>query len=318
MLQPGERVRLAALEGRGRVTHFWATFAATEGPTTPVVARSQLLELTYAGAPGPSISVPATDFFGAVHGVRVPYASALAAVNEGLGYTSRVPIPFTTGCTIEWENRAAVPVVLYYQVDLLVGPPGGDPGFLHAAFRRENPTTLERDFVVTDGLVGPGRFLGWTGGVRVLDPTHWWGEGELKVYLDDDLEVAGGTALPTICGTGTEDYLDSAWGLGTFAAPETGAPAVFAGVDDPDHHHRLVSFYRWHLSDPIVFDRRLRVTIQQIGMGESGLYERSDDWSATAFTYCAEPQAVTPCDLAAATADLPTTRRDLRLVRRGV
>jgi hypothetical protein len=138
------------------------------------------------------------------------------------------------------------------------------------------------------------------------------------MYLDDDLDAPGDAALPTICGTGTEDYLDSAWGLGTFAAPETGAPAVFARDGDPDHHHRLVSFYRWHLSDPVVFERRLRVTIQQIGMGASGLFERSDDWCATAFTYCARPQAVAPCDLAVATADLPTTRKDLRLVRRGV
>jgi hypothetical protein len=177
----------------------------------------------------------------------------------------------------------------------------------------------------------------------VLEPEHWWGEGEVKIYIDDDDE------WPTICGTGSEDYLDSAWGLGSFAAPETGAPAVFAHRDGPDHHHRLVSFYRWHLSDPVVFERRLRVTIQQIGgasfpagqdadwnafrashqpaaggwLGGSsehapafGLYERSDDWCATAFTYCLEPQPVEPCALTDAIADLPKSRRELKLVRR--
>ncbi|HEX2849940.1 MAG TPA: glycoside hydrolase family 172 protein [Acidimicrobiales bacterium] len=343
VLAPGERVRLAEVEGPGRVTHLWATFAATDGATSPAVARSQLLEVSYAEVDAPSISVPAPDLFGAVHGIRTPYASALTAVNEGRGYTSRMPMPFAGGIAIDWENRSRSPVTLYYQVDLLLGAGTHDAetGFLHATFRRENPTAPGTDFTITDGLEGPGRFLGMTGGVRVLEPERWWGEGEVKIYVDGD------TDLPTVCGTGTEDYLDSAWGLGTFAAPETGAPAVFAAEGEPEHHHRLVSFYRWHLSDPVVFDERLRVTIQQIGASSFGvgqeaeweafraahqpaaggwpavdrlpvfaLYERSDDWCATAFTYCARPQVVAPCALAVAIADLPETRRGLRLVLR--
>jgi hypothetical protein len=342
VLAPGERVRLADLTGPGRVTHIWATFAAGGEATTPAMARAQLLEASYGDADGPSVSVPAADFFGAVHGMRVPFASALVAVNEGLGYTSRVPMPFADTLTIDWENRSAAPITLYYQVDVLLGTLEDDTGFLHAEFRRDNPTELGRDFVVADGLTGPGRFLGWTGGVRVFDPTRWWGEGEVKMYFDGD-------GLPTVCGTGSEDYLDSAWGLGSFFAPETGAPAVFAGSDGPDHHHRLVAFYRWHLSDPVVFEHSLRVTIQQIGMAtfrredraawddfrsthrpagagwiepESGdvagygLYERQDDWCATAFTYCARPQPVRPCRLDDATADLVNSRRQLRLVYR--
>jgi hypothetical protein len=349
VIAPGERVRLAELNaGPGRVTHVWATFRAVGAPTTPRVARSQLLEVAYPEAPGPSVRVPAPDFFGAVHGVRTPYASALTAANEALGYTSRVPMPFRAGITVDWETRAAVPVTLYYPVDLRLGEEGGDVGFLHAAFRRENPTTPRRDFVVTDGLVGPGRFLGWTGGVRVFEPERWWGEGEVKFYIDGDGDGDGD--WPTICGTGTEDYLDSAWGLGTFAAPETGAPAVFAADGGPDHHHHLVSFYRWHLSDPVPFERDLRVTIQQIGAASFareeddayrafrasrevagqgwveqdagpalafGLYERADDWCATAFTYCSEAQAVPACDLDTAVADLIESRRGLRLVVRG-
>ena len=345
VIEPGERVRLADVSGRGRVTHLWATFGATGGPTTAAIARAQLLEASYPGVDGPSVSAPAVDLFGAVHGMRVPFASSLVAVNEGLGYSSRIPMPFDRGITIDWENRSPSAITLYYQVDLLLDDPeqGDDTGFLHAQFRRDNPTTIGSDFVVVDGLTGPGRFLGWTGGVRVFDPTRWWGEGEVKMYLDGDRD------LPTVCGTGTEDYLDSAWGLGTYAAPEAGAPAVFAGRDDPDHHHRLVSFYRWHLSDPVVFDQSLRVTIQQIGMASFGrddadgweafkaervaagagwtdldggpmagfgLYEREDDWCATSFVYCATPQPVPPSDLDLAIADLPTSRRDLRLVYR--
>ena len=347
VIEPGERVRLAEVAGRGRVTHIWLTFGANGAPTTAAIARAQLLEAFHPGVDGPSVSVPAVDLFGAVHGMRVPFASSLVTVNEALGYSSRIPMPFDGGITIEWENRSPAPITLYYQVDLLLDDPSqtGDEGYLHAQFRRDNPTRLADDFVVVDGLTGPGRLLGWTGGVRVFDQARWWGEGEVKMYLDGD------TDFPTVCGTGTEDYLDSAWGLGTFSAPEAGAPAVFAGRDDPDHHHRLVSFYRWHLSDPVVFDESLRVTIQQIGMASFardaagdwdafraehhaagagwtefddgpvagfGLYERQDDWCATSFVYCAEPQPVPRCDLAAAIADLPASRRDLRLVYRNV
>lgn len=116
------------------------------------------------------------------------------------------------------------------------------------------------DFVIADGFAGPGRFLGWAGGVRVLDAARWWGEGEVKVYLD-------GERQPTICGTGTEDYLDSAWGLGTFAAPESGAPLVWSAAGPAESlQHDWAAFYRWHLADPIVFAQSLRVTVQQMGM----------------------------------------------------
>ena len=338
VVAPAERVRLVDATGPGRVTHLWVTFASGAGPTSPDVVRAQLIEVFYDGAALPSVSVPAGDFFGAVHGMRVPYASALTAVNEGRGYSSRLPMPFGTAVVVEWENRSDQPVILYYQADLLAGPLEPDTGYLHAVFRRENPTELGRDFTVATGLRGPGRFLGWTGGVRVLDPSRWWGEGEVKMYIDSD------TDQPTVCGTGTEDYLDSAWGLGTFSAPETGA-AVWVEAGDPDEHHHLVSFYRWHVSDPVVFRDRLRVTIQQIGsaffptrgpesaaflrdhrlagdgmmgLGEGSfcLYERSDDWCATAFTYCATPQPVDRCDVTSARADLPAGRSGLRLVRR--
>src|SRR5205823_69408 len=222
--------------------------------------RHQALEVYYDGAEEPSVSVPVPDFFGAVHGVPVPYASALTAVNEGKGFTSRVPLPFGRAIRIEYENATDELALLYYQIDFLLGPLPEGTGLLHASFRRENPTTPGRDFVVSEGLQGPGRFLGWTGGVRVLDGTHWWGEGEVKMYFD-------GEERPTICGTGTEDYVDSAWGLGPFAAPESGAPLVIAsGEGHPRACHRLVAFYRWHLSDPVVFRHDLRVTVQQLGM----------------------------------------------------
>jgi hypothetical protein len=322
-------VTLAAFDGPGRVTHVWMTIERMGPVPLPVALRAQRLEVTYDGRPEPSVSAPVPDLFGAVHGVTAPYASAMTAANEGRGFTSRVPMPFRRSVVIDYVNDAEVPVVLYYQVDVLLGPVGDDLGYLHAAFRRDNPTVEGHDFTIAEGFRGPGRLLGWTGGVRVLDPAHWWGEGEVKVYFD-------GESTATICGTGTEDHLDSSWGLGQFAAPESGAPLVF-GDGDRGRGHRLVSFYRWHLSDPVVFERSARVTVQQIGgavfpLGAEeayrefrdrvtsagtgwlegvlpgtaafGLYERSDDWCATAFVYCAEPQPVERYDAALATADL--------------
>jgi hypothetical protein len=330
LIRAGETITLASFDGEGCVTHFWMTISQDGTTPSAHLLRGQVLEVSY-GSQAPSVSVPIGDFFGAVHGIAAPYASSLSAVNEGRGYSSRVPVPFRDGITMTFANRSEEAVILYYQVDVLLGPVDDDVGYLHATFRRENPTTPSHDFAVWDDtLRGPGRFLGWTGGVRVHDERWWWGEGEMKFYID-------GEHLPSICGTGTEDYLDSGWGLGTFAAPETGAPLVTSTMSDTDgSRHELVSFYRWHVADPVVFSRSLRATIQQIGAaafisGEEkayeefkasvqvagrgwvenipglaglGLFERSDDWCGTAFVYLAEPQPVPPVDVAEAMRDL--------------
>jgi hypothetical protein len=331
LIVPGETVTLAAFDGSGQIGHIWLTIAQGGGTPSPVFLRSQLLEMTYGNASEPSVSVPVGDYFGAVHGLLAPYASALTALNEGRGYTSRVPVPFRDGIAVTYTNNADRPAILYYQVDVLLGPQPEGSGYLHVVFNRDNPTTLKQDFCVWDeALHGPGRFLGWTGGVRVLDDRWWWGEGEMKFYFD-------GEELPTICGTGSEDYFDSAWCFGTYAAPEAGAPLVTSTIGpDEGARHEWVSFYRWHISDPVVFDRTLRATMQQIGaavfaeadrdayetfkgqvepaglgwnegirgLAGMGLYERSDDWCGSAFVYLEEPQPVPRVDLAVATADL--------------
>jgi hypothetical protein len=245
-------------------------------------------------------------------------------------------MPFRHGIRVELWNGASRGTTVYFQVDYtLEAEVAPGLGYLHVGFRRENPTTLRQDFTIADGLEGPGRFLGCNVGVRVLDPCDWYGEGEVKVYRDGD------GALPTICGTGLEDYVGSAWGMGAHHAPYGGAPLVVippaghrpvAGGANPD----FVGFYRWHLPDPIMFERELRVTIQQIGAkffaagqeddmagyertnpvaGEGwhrdlpgllawGIAERVDDYCATSYVYCTRPQAVPRVDVAAAVADI--------------
>jgi hypothetical protein len=326
-LEPGERVRLADLEGPGTVRHVWMTFP----PAPPEVMRALVLEVWYDDVDEPSVSVPCLDFFGLPHGRPVAYDSALASAHEGRGFNAYFPMPFRRRFRAEFTNHSARRLPLYYQLDYTLERSLADAaGYLHVAFRRENPTVRKRDFVIADGLRGPGRFLGCNVGVRVIDPGNWWGEGEFKVYRDGDGE------LPTICGTGLEDYVGSAWGLGPYSAQYAGAPLQVrapGGGPMPDR----VGFYRWHLLDPLVFERSQRVTIQQIGYavfreGEEerfaryqqtnpaagagwglrprpgvlamGIAERVDDYCATSYVYCREAQAVPRLDVAAALADV--------------
>ena len=318
-VQPGETVVLADLRGPGMVRHVWMTFP----PAPPEVMRAMWIEVFYGDATEPSASVPCLDFFGLPHGRPAPYASMLTSAQEGRGFNSYVPLPFTDALRIELTNSSARSMDLYYQLDYTLE--SVDPSYLHVTFRRENPTTMMRDFVICEGLRGPGRFLGCVVGIRVFDDGGiWYGEGELKIYRDGDQD------LPTICGTGLEDYVGSAWGLGSHAAPFAGTPLDVRrdGTRMPD----FVGFYRWHVPDPVMFASDLRVTIQQIGAAylrgdESeafadshpvaghgwmkrgsdsifGIHERIDDYCAAAFVYCREPQAVPRLDVGAAVADI--------------
>ena len=329
-LRAGERVVLADIEGPGTVRHVWMTFP----PAPPEQMRSLVLEVFYDDAPEPSVSVPCLDFFGLPHGRPVPYASALTSAQEGRGFNSYIPMPFHRRIRIELLNASERATILYYQVDYtLQRELPSDLGRLHVTFSRENPTQLRRDFTIVDGLLGPGRFLGCNVGVRVIDNAAWYGEGEVKIYRDGD------DALPTICGTGLEDYVGSAWGMGAHHAPYGGAPLVVHPGHGPNPE--FVGFYRWHLADPVMFSDDLRVTIQQIGAmffaagqeaemeayertnpvaGEGwqrnlgpgllawGIAERVDDYCATAYVYCTEVQPVPGVEIGAALVDI--TRRD--------
>jgi hypothetical protein len=326
-LDPGEEVTLADIEGPGVVRHIWMTFP----PAPPEVMRAMVLEVFYDGADEPSVSVPAVDFFGVAMGRPQPMTSALTAIQEGRGFNSFVPMPFGSRLRMTFRNGSDRRIHLYYQVDFTLETLDEDTGRLHASFRRENPTVLKRDFVIEDGLRGPGRFLGCVVGIRTIDGGFWYGEGELKVYRDGD------DRLPTICGTGLEDYVGTAWGMEAHVSHYAGVPLDVRpeGARVPD----FVSFYRWHVLDPIMFDTSLRVTIQQIGYdaffpGEEermdryvaegmvagnglnqpreggppflghGIVERVDDYSAVAFTMCRDIQAVPRVELDALVADI--------------
>ena len=216
-IEVDERANLADLRGPGRIGHFWMTVA----PMAPERLRAIVLEVFYGDAEEPSISVPAADFFGAPLGRPVNYHSALQSTQEGRGFNSWIPMPFRDRIRVELINNTGRRIELYYQLDLVVGPVDDEEGLLHASFRRENPTTIRKDFTIADGLRGPGRFLGCNVGIRVFQvPSHflWYGEGEVKMYIDDDAE------LPTWCGTGLEDYAGTAFGMGPHQTQFQGVP----------------------------------------------------------------------------------------------
>lgn len=324
---PGEVVVLADLEGPGVVRHIWMTFP----PAAPEVMRAMVIEASYDGRDQPSVSVPALDFFGVPMGRPRPMSSALTAIQEGRGFNSFMPMPFGDRLRIVVRNGSRRPMRLFYQIDFTLGPLAEGTGRLHASFRRENPTVPTRDFVIEDGLRGPGRFLGCVVGIRTIDAGLWYGEGEVKVYRDGDVD------LPTICGTGLEDYVGTAWGMDAHVSHYAGAPldVRVPGAIVPD----IVGFYRWHVLDPIMFNESLKVTVQQIGYDAfgpddhqrleafthggrvagnglirpggdipsvlaHGIVERVDDYSAASFVMCADPQPVTEVDVEEAIAGL--------------
>jgi len=303
----------------------------------PKVARDLRLEVFYDGLREPSISVPAMDFFALPHGRPTEFYSAMVTVPEGHGCNSYFNMPFRHSVRLEFTNESDQFVGLFYQIDYTLEPAiAPEAGYLHATFRRENPTTLKRDFVIADGFKGPGRFLGCSVGIRVIDDGPWYGEGEVKMYRDGD------QSDPTYCGTGLEDYVGSALGLGRHYAEFSGSPLKVAVTKEETgsmENPALVSFYRWHIPDPVMFSDELRVTIQQIGGARqfkkgqerqaaeyrhkhlpagpgiwdmpsagnglsSALIERQDDYCATAFVYCRHPQPVPRYARATAIADL--------------
>lgn len=283
--QNGETATLMDVEGCGVIRHIWITIR----DRSPEALRNMILRMYWDNSEVPSVEVPFGDFFGTAHGRAVELDSAYVSVPLGRGFNCFFPMPFEKRARITLQNdmpdNKAMRSV-YYQIDyeLRDGLPA-NAGRFHAQFRRQNPTVMKRDYVVLDGVEGPGMFVGCVIGVRPLSP-RWWGEGEMKFYMDGD------TDFPTICGTGTEDYFCAAWGMAEYQKPYFGCSLHLKGPQSPPHG--LTSMYRWHKKDPVCFRKSFRAEIQQIGWGDDGLYERSDDWCSVAYWYQLKPATRMP------------------------
>jgi hypothetical protein len=282
----GKTIQLCDISGPGVIRHIWMT-----GPRDPISLRSVVLRVYWEGQTHPSIECPYGDFFGSSHGHIIGYQSAVHSITDHGGMNIWLPMPFSKHARMTLTNEGKTPVSLFYQIDFTAGDKFlGKVGRLHVLFSRQNPTTEKKDFEILPLRKGPGRYIGTVIGVRNLH-TQWWGEGEVKMYLDND------TDFPTYCGTGSEDYIGHAYGIQKF-------PFLYNGSSLSEQN--FYTIYRWHLADPVVWTRQARITIQQIAYSRKGILETSDDWSCATFWYEPSPSAPLPPmpDLAARTADI--------------
>ena len=305
LVRAGETVTLAEMDGPGIIRHIWITVTDRTSDRNRYVLRDLVLRMYWDGEETPSVESPLGDLFCCGFGVSYPVNSLPVAVNPTRGFNLYFPMPFRKKARITLENQCDEDVhAFFYQVDYcLTEELPEDAGYFHAQWRRQRLTEKGKDYVILDGVKGKGQYVGTYLALTTLE-RYWYGEGEVKFYLDGD------TDYPTICGTGTEDYFGGAWSFATqeqgrtventFCTPFLGYPYystrdTFLHNDyHTDDQLPQRSFYRWHIPDPILFEEDLRVTIQQIGVSHGGLFERQDDVASVAYWYQTEPHQAFP------------------------
>ena len=285
---------VAEIDGPGSVQHIWMT------PTGNW--RYSILRFYWDDETTPSVEAPVGDFFGMGWG-RYSHLNSLAVcVNPGSAFNCYWPMPFRKKCRITMENIDDKDMVLYYQVDYILTEVPNDAAYFHAQFRRVNPLPYKTNCVLVDSIKGKGQYVG-TYLAWGVHNNGWWGEGEIKFFMDGD------TDYPTICGTGTEDYFCGSYDFDTrkkvaeglsvvdyteFTTPYSGLAQVIKGDGHYDIAQRF-GLYRWHITDPVRFEKSLKVTIQALGWRDGGRYlPLQDDIASTVFWYQAEPHGAFP------------------------
>jgi hypothetical protein len=248
---PGEEKVLLDMEGSGTVRRMWLTL----NDRSPKGLRSYLIRMYWDGAEKPAVEAPLGDFFGHMLGEMKPFENALFSSPEGRSFNFTIPMPFRTHAKITFVNDTDTPLdQLFYDINLTVGEQHPDNAlYFHAFWQRVRWTNLGVDFEILPKIAGGGRFLGAQVGILGHPRNQgWWGEGEIKMYVDGD------TTWPTIIGTGTEDYVGTAYGQGQFSNQFQGSPLI-------ENDKNRWAFYRHHVPDPVYFRQDLRVTLQQMG-----------------------------------------------------
>ncbi len=312
MLEPGQTATLADIEGPGAIQSLW--FSGDTGDSS----RDDILRIYWEDQDQPSVECPLTDFFAtpwpaAPKNPGVPLKAARSggpfaqvnalpvAVNPNLGLNCFWEMPFRKRCRITMENRHPTrPHLYHHQINYTLTEVPDDAAYFHAQFRRVNPVPTGEVYTILDSVHGQGHYVGVSMGWGV-NTNGWWGEGEIKFYIDGDDE------FPTICGTGTEDYFGGGAGwivddaYATYSTPFLGMQQVIKpdGFSKVEHRHSL---YRFHVMDPVRFERDLRVTMQVLGwqahresdgIGEAYL-PGHDDVSSACFWYQTLPTAPFP------------------------
>lgn len=293
-IKPGETFTMAEIDGPGAIQHIWMT------PTGKW--RYSIFRIYWDGETEPSVECPVGDFFGMGWNQYSPLVSLAVCVNPGSAFNCYWTMPFKKKCRITMENVSdADPMTLYYQIDYTLTDVPDDAGYFHAQFRRLR-SDINSDYTIVDGIKGKGQYVGVYLAWGVTN-NGWWGEGEIKFFIDGD------SKFPTICGTGTEDYFCGSYDFDTrkkndagveevnyteFCTPYSGLPQVIRG----DGHYNVMQrfgLYRWHIKDPVRFDKDLKVTIQDLGWHQGGRYlPQKSDIASVCYWYQSEPHARFP------------------------
>jgi hypothetical protein len=284
-IKPGETITIAEMAGPGAIQHIWMT------PTGNW--RFTIMRIYWDDESEPSVECPVGDFFGMGWNEYAPLTSLPVCVNPGSAFNCYWTMPFRKKCKITMENiNDKDPMTLYYQIDYTLTEVPADAGYFHAQFRRSNPNTTS-DYTIVDNIKGKGQYVGlylaWG-----VNNNGWWGEGEIKFFMDGDQK------FPTICGTGTEDYFCGSYNFDRngqykeFCTPYSGLCQVIR-PDGVYKSQQRFGLYRWHIKDPIRFEKDLKVTIQDLGWRQGGRYlPQKSDISSVCYWYQADPHAKFP------------------------
>ena len=274
----GSTFELADIEGPGTIEQIWMT------PTG--IWRFCILRIYWDDQEHPAVECPVGDFFACGWGKFAPVSSLAVCVNPGSAFNCYWPMPFRRRCRITFENLGDEAMTLYYQINYALGAVPDNAAYFHAQFRRTNPLPYKDVYTILDGVQGEGRYVG-TYMAWGVNNSGWWGEGEIKFFMDGDEE------FPTICGTGTEDYFCGSYNFENketkqyqeFSTPYAGMPQVLR-PDGVYQSQTRFGLYRWHITDPIRFKQDLRVTIQALGWRQDRRYlPLQDDIASVAYWY---------------------------------
>jgi D-arabinan exo alpha-(1,3)/(1,5)-arabinofuranosidase (non-reducing end) len=289
-IEAGKTFTLAEIKGPGCIQQIWMT------PTGNW--RHSILRCYWDGETEPSVECPVGDFFACGWGKYCQINSLAVCVNPGSAFNCYWQMPFRKQARITLENMDAKGMTVYYQINYTLTEVPKDAGYFHAQFRREAPLQQKGLYTILDGVQGQGQYIGTYLAWEVHSP-GWWGEGEIKFFMDGDKE------FPTICGTGTEDYFCGSYDFDTvgsdgqrhytpFSTPYTG----LAQALPPDKHEepgQRFGLYRWHITDPVRFEKDLKVTIQALGWQSGGRYlQLNDDIASVGYWYQKEPHKAFP------------------------
>jgi hypothetical protein len=284
-IQPGQTFTMGEIQGPGALQQIWLTPAGNW--------RFMILRIYWDGEENPSVECPVGDFFACGWGKYAQVSSLPVCVNPGSAFNCYWEMPFRKSAKITMQNIGDDRCTLYYQINYTLTEVPEDAAYFHAQFRRVNPLPYKEVYTILDGVKGKGQYVG-TYMAWGVNNNGWWGEGEIKFFLDGDKE------FPTICGTGTEDYFCGSYNFDVkgkyteFTTPYAGMPQVIR-PDGLYEANQRFGLYRWHIMDPVRFEEDLKVTIQALGWRSGGRYlPEKDDIASVAFWYQAEPHAPFP------------------------